>query len=378
MTEQTTLRTFPARFAGKCHKCHSDIRRGQLITQGYAKIKGIAYHVECYEGGEPPKEEKPHSNGNGTKEAFQAFSEAILPFIEGKIKSKVDQDYVEYLIDGKLKDAIQQNTRRIEIKREDREIKIIENAHQSMGKLLYFISKRHHVYLYGPPGSGKSTASHQVADSLNLDFGYISLNPQTPDSRIVGFIDAGGTYRPTVFRRIYENGGVFCVDELDNASASLLTTLNSGLENGSMAFPDGMIPRHKDFVLVATGNTNGKGANPQFPERRPFDSAFSERFTFLKWDYDTVLEENIVKAINPTEKAEKWLGWVRNVRDYAKKHYPRLIVSPRVSFKGAEYLREDTVSANEIAEGVLFKGMDGDSVKNIYDAVPLPFLGGDQ
>ena len=199
-----------------------------------------------------------------------------------------------------------------------------------MPQLLYLLSKRHHVYLYGGPGGGKSTAAKQAADALGIQFGYISLNPQTPDSRLMGYMDATGNYRETLFHKLYRDGGVFCIDEMDNASASLLTTLNSCLENGHGAFPNGMIPRHENFVVVATGNTAGRGANPQFPDRRPFDCAFSERFTFIEWDYDQQLEEAITMAINP--KATDWLKWIRNVRTYAKQNHPKLIVSPRRHF----------------------------------------------
>lgn len=254
----------------------------------------------------------------------------------------------------------------IEIKKEgEKEVKTITGVHKDFDTLLKLIQVGDHVYMWGPPGSGKSTAARQVSEALSIEFGYISLNPQTPDSRILGFLDAGGHYRSTVFRHMYENGGVMCIDEMDNAAPSLCVTINSGLESDLMAFPDRMVKRSPKFVLVATGNTTGRGANAAFPERRPFDSAFAERFSFLEWDYDQKMERAIALGFNP--KAGDWIDWVVKVRQFCKKTYPRVIVSPRASFKGAKLLGK--FKEPEIAEMVLFKGLDRDTVKAILKGV---------
>lgn len=390
---------FPARYPFTCSKCGKPGKKGELISWSRKANKAI-YHVACT----PVTSDVNHTEIDkenpafdvetvykdttnlqlDTKEsvtykeavrmdskelnALDGFAELIAPKVQAKLKSSVDEDKVKELIKQGLEKVSKPKT--LEIKNLDTgEISKIENPHKSITTLLYYISKRHHVYLHGPAGSGKSTAAHQVSKALNLAFGYLSLNPQTPDSRILGFIDAGGTYRPTPFYNCYKDGGVFCIDEMDNASASLLTTLNSMLENGLGAFPCGLVPRHKDFVLVATGNTNGKGANPMFPERRPFDSAFSERFTFLEWDYDTDLERKVTFLINPN--ADTWLAWVWKAREFCKKNFPKIMISPRASFKGAEYLKDGKITPAEIAEGLIFKGADKDTVTKILHNVPL-------
>ncbi len=291
----------------------------------------------------------------------------IAPEIEKRLAGTIDEKRVNELIKKAMKPKI------LEVHNVDtKSVELIESPHKDLERLLYLIQKRHHVYLYGPAGSGKSTAAGQIAKALKLSFGYLSLNPQTPDSRILGFLDAGGTYRKTPFYDCYKNGGVFCIDEMDNASASLLTTLNSMLENGYGAFPGELVSRHKDFVLVATGNTNGRGANPMFPERRPFDVAFAERFTFLYWDYDVSLERKVTLSINP--KAEEWLNWVWKARDYTAKNYPKVLVSPRAAFKGAEYLLDGKMTAMEICEAIVFKGLDKATIDKITSNCPLPSI----
>lgn len=257
----------------------------------------------------------------------------------------------------------------VEIKRPSGQTHTITGAHKQFPKLMALIADREHVYLYGAPGSGKSTAARQCSEALGLPYAYSSLNPQTPESRLVGFIHAGGHYVETDFYRLYKNGGVFCLDEMDNASPALLNTLNSLLENGHGSFPNGMVSRHPDFVLVSTGNTNGKGANIQFPDRRAFDSAFAERFAFMQWEYDTEQERNITLAIN--QSALNWYFWVQVVREYVKRNDIRLIVSPRASFKGAKLLSGDTFTKDEIAEMVVFKGLDTDTRDTLIRNCPM-------
>ena len=241
-------------------------------------------------------------------------------------------------------------------------------AHNLFGKLVKIVESGRSAYLYGAPGSGKSTAVAQVAKAMSLNHAYGSLNPQTPESRLIGFMHAGGQYVETEFYRTYRDGGVFCLDELDNASPSLLNTLNSLLANGHGSFPCGTIPRHKDFILIATGNTNGNGASVQFPDRRAFDPAFKDRFVCLEWNYDEELEKAVCLAIN--SNAFFWYEFIKSVRKHVFDNQIQLVVSPRATFDGAALLEKFTIQ--ELSDMVLFKGLDKDTVAGILREVPLP------
>jgi hypothetical protein len=157
---------------------------------------------------------------------------------------------------------------------------------------------------------------------------------------------------------------------MDNASSNLLTALNGALENGSAAFPCGMVERHPNFVLIATGNTPALGANPMFPDRRPLDGALRERFLFLRWDTDTKLEQSLALAVNPDATA--WVVWVQTLRAWAKTNMPRLLVSQRGSIRGAKLLTSKQYTPAEVAELAIFKGFDKDSVSKTLAACPLP------
>jgi len=234
-------------------------------------------------------------------------------------------------------------------------------AHRDLPLLVKLISAyganghRQNIYMYGPAGSGKSTAARQSSEALKLPYGYISLNPQTPDSRLLGYMHAGGEYVASEFFKRYTEGGVFCIDEIDNAAASLVTTLNGLLENGHGAFPHGVFQRHKDFVCVCTANTIGRGGDVNYPERRPLDGAFLERFIFLAWEYDTDLTKAIVTGILGTESME-FISWVNSEARTLQARYPTLIVSPRAFIQGAT-LSKIGMSRNQIIGMVISRGL---------------------
>lgn len=240
------------------------------------------------------------------------------------------------------------------------EIKL-DLAHKDLPLLVKLITvygangHRPNVYMHGPAGSGKSTAARQASDVLKLPYGYISLNPQTPDSRLLGYMHAGGEYVKSEFFQRYTEGGVFCIDEIDNAAASLVTTLNGLLENGHGAFPHGVFQRHKDFVCVCTANTIGRGGDINYPERRALDGAFLERFLFLAWEYDNDLTKAIVTGILGNAAGE-FMSWVNGEARDMQARYPTLIVSPRAHIQGA-VLEKMGLSRNQIRPMVIARGL---------------------
>ena len=242
--------------------------------------------------------------------------------------------------------------------------------HAMYNALKYFVELGQHVYLWGPAGSGKSTAAEQIADELDMSYAYVSLNPQTSEFRLLGYKDASGNYQRTPFRECYENGGVFCIDELDNANPALLTTLNGALAGESADFPDGNVKRHADFVCVSTGNTNGRGANKQFSDRRKMDAATMDRFMFLEWDIDTVLEARIARNINP-EKGAFIASWIQRVRTWAATHAPMLQVSPRCTFRMATTIDKAPLARTQWLDATVFHGLDKETVQTCMRANPF-------
>ena len=228
------------------------------------------------------------------------------------------------------------------------------------------------VYLHGSPGAGKSHAAHGLATSRALTYRYVSLSPQSMPSLLFGYMDAQGRYVGTAFRYVYEHGGVICIDEVDNANANLLASLNSALANGIAEFPDGLVERHADCIVIATGNTPGFGPTLAFPERRPLDRAFRDRFTFLAWHYAPEHEKQIARGLTANRKlADAWVSYVHKVRTYAAKAYPALTASPRAIYAGIPLL-ERGIAPADVAESVLFQGIERGVIEKIHAACALP------
>ena len=398
---------FPARYSGVCLKCLRDVAKGQYITWSRAKGQRGVYHVDCSrpdfvpEQVPEPKDKKTEADYRGKPVTIEAeatdhtqehredkmgdqllslISDAVIKQVSSKMEHSVldmvkqaleeteggvDIEQVKAIVLDTLKETF---PTRLQLIERDGKLKDVGLVHYKFPRLLELIRRKRHVYLWGYHGTGKSTGAQKAAEALELPYGYISLTPQTPESRILGYMSATGTYVRTPFRDIYEHGGVFCVDELDNMSQALATTWNGALENGHMAFPDMIVPRHKNFVMVGTGNTNGAGANPSYPERRTFDKAFRDRFTYLEWNYDEKLEKAI--AVGYSKEAEKYADWIFKVRKWAIANYPKLVPSPRVTFRLAESIGYGD-AAGDVLDEILWQG-DTEAKSKVLANCPLP------
>lgn len=249
--------------------------------------------------------------------------------------------------------------------------------HKFFDRLLYFANMRESLYVWGPAGTGKTSAAVAAAEALGLDHALISLNAQSPASKLEGFIDAHGKFTNPDFFRLYSDGGIFIIDEIDNGSGNLLASLNSALANGTASFPCGNVARHPDFVCIATANTSGRGGNHLHPERRKLDGATLDRFSFLFWPADETLELATARGI-AGENGEKWAKWVQAVRTYCDN--PACGVSGGVyaSFRaiisGCKFIatRPAWMSVSDIAETTVFKGLPADMRSRITSACTLP------
>lgn len=223
------------------------------------------------------------------------------------------------------------------------------------------------VWLYGEAGSGKTTAGERVANSLNLPFRSIPLGPSTSKADLMGYRDATGQYHSTGYREVYEGGGVFTFDEIDNAHPSILTILNSSIANGHGEFPDVRVARHQTARFVATANTVGRGATAEYVGRAPIDAATVDRFAFIPMDIDPDLEEALVLGREldrepldisagevPSDK--EWLAIVRAHRDAVVELGIRAIISQRAALYGIRLTRQG-VGKDWLGEMLLYKGM---------------------
>lgn len=208
--------------------------------------------------------------------------------------------------------------------------------HKSLDNLIVMASQKIPVLLVGCAGSGKTHAAAQVAEAMGLEHYTMSVGAQTSKSDIIGYMHASGGYVPTLFRKAYEEGGVFLMDEIDAGNANVLIQVNAALSNGFCAFPDKMVERHKDFIFIASANTFGNGANRMYVGRNQLDAATLDRFAVLVWDVDEKLENKMAEAYGSTGK--NWLSVVRKLRKTIEEDGVRALVTPRATMKGCSLL----------------------------------------
>jgi hypothetical protein len=220
--------------------------------------------------------------------AGAALAAMVLPHIVAGLNQSVTR-----LVEARLENV---QTVRIEVARHDGTTGKTEgHTHPQLARLLRVCSSRMssgftpNVMLVGPTGTGKTHAAHQVASALGLE--YYAHGAMSMSHELLGFTDAHGTTHRTPFRDAFERGGLVILDELDSWDAGVTLALNAALANGYAGFPDGMVARHRDCVIIGAGNTHGTGATADFVGRNRLDAAFLSRFPVkLQWDADPALE----------------------------------------------------------------------------------------
>jgi DNA polymerase III delta prime subunit len=209
----------------------------------------------------------------------------------------------------------------------------------------------HHlnIWLYGPAGTGKSTAGQNLAQALGREF--VSDGKLTSDFQVLGYKNTQGDYVRTKFRDAYEFGYVYMADEIDGSLPDALIGFNGGLANHVMAFPDQMIKRHRNFIFIGAANTTGTGGTIEYVGRMKQDAAFNNRFIYIDWPIDDALEEHMAEGeIN-------WLNIVRRVRANVASHkITGHLVTPRATLFGATLIRSGFTVA-EAAEMTLKQGL---------------------
>ena len=273
----------------------------------------------------PTRTSQTNTKADAVLSMFDTIAEDILASVQAKVDRRVAAKVKH------LEEAINQ-ARPVHVVIEGRDTKPISGIqHNQFENLLKVVISKQPVVLVGPAGTGKSHAAEAVAEALGLEFYAMSVGAQTSKSDLIGYMDANKNYQTTAFRRAYENGGLFLLDEIDAGNSNVLIQLNAALANGYMSFPDGMVRRHENFHMVASANTFGTGANRQYVGRNQLDAATIDRFAFLQWNIDLRVEEMLAVG----KYGPAWLDCVRHVRKFVEEQELRVVVSPRATQRGS-------------------------------------------
>lgn len=241
------------------------------------------------------------------------------------------------------------------IKVNDMTTKVEGLTHPKFERVLKYVANHHNVYLYGPAGSGKNVICEQVAKALGVPFYY--QNTIITKFDVTGYKNAAGEFEETEFYKAWTQGGVFMLDEADNACAEALVTLNAALANGYYSFPGiGRVECSPNFYCVAAGNTNGQGATDEYCGRYKMDESSRDRFAFVDIDYNPEIEEGICNGHTDV------LDFVRELRGICKEQRISLICGYR-AIKNLTMFYDDDAAA--IIDDFILKGAEKDTVREI-------------
>lgn len=228
-----------------------------------------------------------------------------------------------------------------------------EVFHSKFKMILACVESKIPVYLAGPAGSGKNHTLEQVAEALGLEFYF--TNSVQQEYKLTGFIDAGGTFHETEFYKAFTNGGLFFLDEMDASIPEVLVLLNAAIANGYFEFPNGKVTAHKDFRVVAAGNTVGSGADEAYTGRMVLDQATLDRFAIIEFGYDLGIE--MVLAKGNTEL----VTFIEDLRKQADAKGIRATFSYRCITMVAK-LEKAGLDIVEIVKIAVVKGLDKDTI----------------
>jgi len=315
----------------------------------------------------------------GSDSEFAKLNEALRNvLLSNTNRGAVDENRVRSIVRDELKDAIL--PRKIEVtRRETGSTVTIDRAHVLFELCLKGVQAGANLCLVGDAGGGKSTIGAQIAQSMGLKFYANATSETTSATDFLGYNNAMGEYVRTPFRTAYEHGGVFLLDEIDAGGASLVV-LNSALANDYCMFPDAMVKRNADFILISTANTFGHGGDRMYT-RNQLDGATLDRLWTVAFDYDESLEASLIGATCEPDVIDierggimtdpnDWFNRVRALRRAARELRERILITPRATIQGWRMM-QGGIGRYWVEHGLIWKGRDGSIMRKVCEKAGL-------
>lgn len=256
--------------------------------------------------------------------------------------------------------------RRIElvIKRPNLDDLVIKNRqHPLFGRLIVMASTGKPVFLRGPAGSGKTTAVENLAAALGVPFYRMGINAQTTKTDLFGFQNMmNGKYSPSIAYEATGKPSVLMFDEFDRGMPGMSVMINTLADDASVTWPNGETrKRHPKCVIIAAGNTFGRGADALYTSANQLDAAALDRFGYIDWDYDWDLTHEIVGLPEWSRKVQAW-------SEAAAELKLKVVIGPRAALNGADYIRAG-MSHEEAAEATIWAPVGADHKRTIMAKV---------
>jgi hypothetical protein len=307
-------------------------------------------------------------NGSASQTAAQLL-EQVIAVLQHDAAGNVKQEQLEALKGDLLRECqelIEQGGKlryEVEVYQPDGKLIDVGRVHKTFPKLRAYVNNREHCAMIGMAGTGKTHAAKQAAESCGLRYSALSMGPMTTQGHILGWRGPNGDLVRTAFRDAYEFGGVILLDEFDAGNEGVGTCVNQATANDCCGFPDGLIAKHTDFVCLLSMNTYGRGADRVYVGRQEQDGAVMDRFAFLDWPIDELLELDF-------SPDREWTLFVQKVRAAVMNFKWRYLITPRASFKGGKMLKskeykDGILTRKDLEAAHIWKGMKPDEVTKV-------------
>lgn len=184
-----------------------------------------------------------------------------------------------------------------------------------LGITLAAMATRENVWLYGPPGSGKTVLVEQIAARLGRPMFRLNFDASTERYDVIGGerISAGSTYWQdgVVLQALKTPHSILLLDELARARPEYLIALNPILERGQtkyrIAETGEVVQIAEGVTIIAADNTNGSGDSTGDFAARVVDLSTRSRFgVFIEMPYMSSDEE--ASALSKRTGAESGLA----------------------------------------------------------------------
>lgn len=238
-------------------------------------------------------------------------------------------------------------------------VEVKGTVHEKFDTVLNLVNADIPVFLTGAAGTGKNVLCKQIAEAMQLEF-YFS-NAVTQEYKLTGFIDANGTYHTTQFYEAFTKGGLFMLDEMDASIPEVLIILNAAIANRYFDFPTGRVEAHKNFRLIAAGNTFGTGADIEYTGRFQLDAASLDRFALVNIDYSPAIEDAIARG--DSELTSFIRGFRSSCQSNGIKHLATYRSIERISKLA------DCMELKEVLKMALLKNLCIDDMKIIVEGM---------
>lgn len=295
------------------------------------------------------------------------YDESMIGLVKQKVEDISTEELVEKInksVDKHIKDTYGVlPTKKIELVSNNC-ITITEGIfHKKYEEILKTVQANVPVMLTGPAGAGKNYTLEQVAKALGLDFYF--TNAVTQEFKLLGFIDANGTYQETQLYKAATNpnGALFFFDEVDASDPQAMIVMNAAIANRYIDFPCGRVELNENFRFVCAGNTYGTGADMIYVGRNQLDGATLDRFATIYFDYDDNVEKQLAYD-------DDLFNFILALRKTVEDTSLRYIVSMRATINATKLLNAG-MNKKDVLISTIIKNMQLDDLNIIIGRINI-------